>query len=301
MKHFFTLLFVLGFALPAFCEEEAAETRKPFTSIWFHYINESGEPPVLWYYGSMGHHANRIPDSGVHEICIWKDGTVAWSVFRDKETLLSDWYQATIPVEDVEAALEEIMADYAKHPLETRQRKRDIAFRSGPVFMLGMNYSPRIHVCASRHFETLSMDYAMWRFYKDNREVLQSGDDEAILKAVKITEEKSNPFTMIDYRGMVEHYRKMQAGEDPAKSSERVLECSDEEVLKCATMFTADVEHLFLIEKKMLDLLPPTEGLEKKKPDMKGNLLIEVEMNEGKPEFFYSPITEEQRKEIFGW
>jgi hypothetical protein len=53
------------------------------------------------------------------------------------------------------------------------------------IFRLDANYAPTIDVYDSRYNGSLFADILLWNFYKENREIFQSGDNEAILKTIK--------------------------------------------------------------------------------------------------------------------
>ena len=278
-----TLLMTAVVMSESIFSEENTEQRYHGTTTWFRYHEDDTDLPVLCYYCSSGHHFPWISESRIERIFIWKDGTVAWSVHPEKSFALH-LYQTTIPVEKIEAAVMEIARDSAKFPSKGRPRSQGIAFR------LGADYSPTIRVHSQIHFESLWVDHYLMKFYQNNQEVFQSGDNEAILKTLK---------TMggfVSYKGLVDYYRRLpQAG----LSEKSNPEYSEEEILKCAAFYVADIEHLLLMEAKILELLPSTEGLEPKEIDYNKNksyrFLVEWGIKEGNLQFFYSPISESEQ------
>jgi hypothetical protein len=237
--------------------------------------------PVLLYRQRRGHHGQRISDSDLDAVFIWKDGTVAWRVIPYQ------WYQATIPVEKLEVAIQGIAESFANYPVKDRSRRTFI------ILGIGANYSPSITAHASQHYERSNMCDRLWRLYLENREEFQSGDDETILETIK---------RETRYRTLVEHYRRELP--NAGLSEQRTSVFSDEEVLKVARLFAADAEHLLLMEKKILELLSIAKGLEVKRLgitilDIRGqHVHVEREINDGKSEFFYTIISERERDAI---
>jgi len=144
------------------------------------------------------------------------------------------------------------------------------------------------------------------KFYRENREALLSNDNETIIKTIMALK----PFGY-DYKSLVKYYRAKQL--HSGLSEKDNPKYRDEEILKAVKFYIADVGHLLLMEEKILELLPSTEGLEPEKivsksllphlsPEGKVALgiteesrfyiwhdfRIEREIKDGKEEFFYS-------------
>lgn len=285
--------------------EEATNLRHEYTTALFFYSDERTDMPVFCYRCSSGHHGQWISDSELKTILIWSDGTIAWEIAPKEKRYDTRWYQTTVPAEKIEAAVKEITESFAKYPVKNRLR------RGGMTLRLGANHSPSIAVYSSQHYENFMTDILLWEFYKENRETLQSGDDETIVETIakvggfpsgKINPDGTytglHPAYMFDYRSLIEAYR--EKFPDAGLSEKRNPVYKEEEILKCMELFKADMEHIFLVEKKILDLLPATEGLQAKKLDTKSRyFLVEREIKDGKSEFFYSPMTDaEYRKRI---
>jgi len=233
---------------------------------------------------------------------------VAWSIVPSPERLYEIlWYQATIPVEKIETAVREITDSFAKYPAKNRQIRTFITIR------LGANYSPHIDINSSQHFESFGMDNDLMEFYIKNRETFQSGNEEAILETIRAVRGGLPPGTtspdgsyigphpayMFNFKHLVGYYRREYPQAELAEIGTTVY--SDEELLKCAALYTADVEHLLFAEKRILDLLPSTKGLTPKNLKMEGHYFrIESETKGDETEFFYRPITEEEWKRIMG-
>jgi hypothetical protein len=291
-EFFLLIAAVLVFAIVAkdsALSEQTSEPRKTYALDFFSHTSEHPGVPVLQYSQSRAHHGGWIvgDDTNIDEIVIWKDGTIAWSIAGNDRHYRNPthWYQTTIPVEKVEAALREIAESFAKYPIKDRPRLPHIFFR------LGANYSPSIRVRDARHFESLRMDHQLWQIYQMNREGFQSGDNALILGIIKAGLPFNYEVVLMGYYGA----RLRQAGlferRDPV--------ASDEEILKCVALFTADAEHLLLMEKKILELLPSHEGLQARRINRRSrHILVEREINDGKSEFFYSQISERERDEI---
>ena len=292
--------------------EQESEKRYPYTATWFHYSDDRTDLPVLYYRNSRGHFGEWISDSNIEKILIWGDGMIAWNTVPGKQRAVAGRYQSTVPVEKVEAVVMAITRDLIEYPAKNRPRQQSIIFR------LDAQFSPAIQVHSSQHYESFSMDYLLWKFYKENREVFQSGDNDTILDTIKGIGElfpkgKVSPdgkYTglppafMFDFRGLAEYYRTIlpQAG----LSEKGNPDFSDEEILKCVEFYAADVEHLLLMEEKILELLPPQESWETQR--LKKNyetkfyyFLVERGVKEGKLQFFYSPVSEEEMKKNLGW
>ena len=82
---------------------------------------------------------------------------------------------------------------------------------------------------------------------------------------------------------------------------------SDKEILLCAALYAADVEHLLLIERNMLGFVSSLKGMEVKEKEytteqqffevMKESehcVHVEREIEGGKSKFFYSLISDEK-------
>ena len=312
------------------CCEEPSEQRHSYTTASLRWLEDCTELPVLQYRSSRGHFGEWISDSNIDEIFIWKDGTIAWSVLPEGKSRTGIvWYHSTVPAEKVESAVQEITEDFAKYPSEKRLRRHSIVFR------LDAQSSPGIEVYSQHHYEFFWVDFLLWKFYKENREVLLSDDTEAIINTIKGvggfppgkinadgTYTGLHPAWKFDYRGLVEYYRDIQP--HAGLSAPQTADYGDEEILKCVEFYIADVGHLMLMEKKILDLLSSTDGLEAEKiftrslfdalsvegrtqlgmtPESRfmiwHNFHVEREIKEGKSEFFYSPITEKEKEKIW--
>ena len=306
---FFLLAGVLVFAIStkdSAWGEQASEPGQTYITNFYQYTAERSDVPVLCYSQRIGHHGQRIADSDIEKVFIWKDGTIDWQVSPKEKRWDYQWYRASIPAEKVDAALQEIADNFAKYPVKDRVRGTFDTLR------LGANYSPHIKVFDSRHYQSSMMDDSLWTFYLKNRDVLQSEDNKAILKTVKgeFQPRIINPFAgpylapaySFDYRGVVENYRSRYPGIGLSKLEARAYR--DEEILKCATLFAADAEHLFLMEKKILELFALTEDTEVQKLDIRPGQLeildvhVERKIKEGKSEFFYSRISREGDNQI---
>jgi len=284
----FLIAIVLVFAIAAkgsASDEQTSEPRKTFTTSFYQFSDERSDVPVLHHRQRISHHGRWIADSDIDRIFIWKDGTIVWEVAPRENRSNTRWYQTKIPVEKVEAALRDIAESFAKYPSKDRAREPRM------VFGLGADYAPSIKVHDSRHYESLGMEDHLWQFYQEHREVFQSGDNEAILKTFKTVGR------LFDYRTLVEHYRQRQP--QAGLSAPRTPVFSDAEVLKCAALFAADVEHLLLMEKKVLELLPSHVGLQARRINTRSQYVhVEREIKDGKSEFFYSRVSERERDEI---
>jgi len=292
----FLFAIVLVFAVStreSTAEAQTSEPRKTITTSSYSPTGERTDMPVLVYRQSRGHHGQWIAgdDTNIDRIIIWKDGTIVWHIVGDDRFMrfATHTYQTTIPAEKVEAALREIAENFAKYPVKDRPHESRI------FFSLGAHFSPTITVYDSRHYGYMWMDEYLLRFYKQHREVFQSGDDKTIVKTIK----DGIPSHYNGHKGFVEYYRRElpQAG----LSRPRSFIYSDKEILKCVALFAADAEHLMLMEKKILELLPSAEGLtktEKQRDDRTQYIHIEREIKDGKSAFFYSPISEEEMRAI---
>ena len=282
--------------------EQASEPRQTYITNFYQYTAERSDVPVLCYTQRHGHHGGTLGDSNIEKIFIWKDGTIDWRTIRYP----FQWHRATIPAEKVDTALQEIAESFTRYPAEDRIRG------SFKLLRLGANYSPHIKVFDSRHYQSFWMDDQLWTFYLKNREVFQSGDNEAILTAVKgefqprVINPAGGPYLApaysFDYRGVVEHYRSSLPQAGLSKPDTRTYR--DEEILQCASLFVADAEHLFVMEKKIMELLALTEGLEVKKLDTRPgdvenySVHVEREVKDGRSEFFYSRISRDEHNKI---
>jgi len=277
----------------AFCEQESSTRKILDTTIVDHPINRT-DIPVLSYRCSMSHHGIEIlkPSSNIARICVWKDGMIAWRVGRSSKT----WYQTIIPAEKVESVVREITEEFANYPAKNRPRWTSI------IFSMGANASPRIKVYSSQHYESFGMDKSLLEFYMKNRKIFQSGDEEAILETITAVRGGlppginspngqyigPHPAYMFNFKGLVGYYRATYPQAGLAKQGTSVY--SNEELLKCAALYTADVEHLLFAEKKILSLLPSTQGLKSKRIDeSRYGYIIEYETQGDKTEFFYRP------------
>ena len=286
--------------------EQEPQARTTVGRTGFIQVNERTDLPVLQYRGSRGHHGQFLPDSGeITEVNIWQDGTIVWQIEPEIRRDNRRIYQATIPVEQVEAAVQKIAESFADYPVENRPR------RSGIFFRLGANYSPTITIHSSQHYELLWVDHILWTFYQEHREVLQSGDNEAILTIIKgiggfppgrINEDGTytglHPAYKFDYRGLVEYYREKQPNAGLSERGNRVY--GDEEILKAVNFYVADVKHLLLAVETILALVPSTEGLEGTRPTFgwgSSRFTVEMAINDGKAEFFYILLPEPPRPE----
>ena len=282
----------------ALCAQEN-EARQKVGSGLFFYVKECSEPPILQYRCSSGHFGGNLSDSDIDKIFIWKDGTVAWEV-TPKDRSWDRWYQSKIPVEKVEAAIKEIAEDFARYP------SKDRSLFGFVIFRIDASYSPHIEVHSSRHHESLGLDFLLWKFYKENRDVLRSDDNEAILKTIKSVGnftpgkvDKDGKYTglhpawMFDYKGLVNYYEHQQSQDKKAEI--RKTDFSDEEILRAVAFYVADAEHLLMMEKKILDLLPSREGLKRKELETVSHYFdVEREIKDGKSEFFYVPTPEKE-------
>ena len=288
--------------------EQAPQARTAIERAWHYPMNDDRtDLPVLTYRCSRGHHMQDLPDSGeIDVVNIWQDGTVIWKVSPEIRRDNTRIYKATIPAEKVEAAVQKIAESFAKYPTKDRPRWQGIFFR------LGANFSPTITIHSSQHYESLWVDHILWTFYQEHREVLQSGDNEAVLNTIKgvgdvfpkgtVSADGKytglHPAYMFDYRGLVEYYREIQPKAGLSKKGNRVYE--DEEILKAVKLYAADVGHLLLAVDTILALVPSTEGLTGEKPtyDRDGlDFTIEMTIKDGKAEFFYIPIPPEPKPE----
>ena len=289
----FPIALVVVFTFASACWGQESEARQTYTTSYrYWYAPKRSDVPVLQYQSSRGHHGNRSQELGIDEVLIWKDGTIVWSIASDK--ILPQWYQAIIPVEKMEAAIQEIALDFANHPLKHKQRGRISSSRRET------GYSPSITVCSSHHYEGFGMDSDMFFFYNANREIFQSGDNKAILKTIKtfgssFSRELSKKPSE-DCISLVQYYHQW---------NKKNLVFGDAKILKCAALYTADVEHLLLMQKKILDLVPPQKGLEVKELGMRTYSMeelmesehcvhVEREIREGKSKFFYSLVSDEK-------
>ena len=258
------------------CGQESVSRERLETVLLRFPDVQQTDPPVLCYSSGRGHHGSWNRDSNIREIYIWKDGIIAWSVYPGSGArLLSHWYQTTIPVEKVNAVVLEIAESFNNYPVEILSRKR--------VFMalrIGASYSPQIQVHSPQHHEVFCTDGILWEFYKENKEILQSGDKGAIIETItkigRFPVRLSNPdgtykdvsFDMFTYKDMVDSYKRRYpsvglSGKGSVRlSGKGSVIYSEDEVLQCVELYVAEMEHLLLAEKKILALLPSTEGLE---------------------------------------
>ena len=294
---FYLIAITLVFAIAAkgsASDEQTSEPRKTFTTTSYSHTGEQTDMPVLRYGQRRGHHGQWIAgdDTNIEEILIWKDGTIVWHVVGDDRTLLrfaTHTYQTTIPAEKVEAALRDIAESFAKYPVKDRP------WESRIFFSLGANSSPSLTVRDSRHYGSMWMDDWLLRFYQHNREIFQSNDTKTIVATIK----RGIPSHYNGHRGFVQYYREAQP--NAGLSGLRFPFYSDAEILKCVRLWAADAEHLLLMERKVLDLLPFTEGLTRtaKQRDTQTQYLhVEREIKDGKSEFFYSRVSEREFNEI---
>ena len=280
----FALLFAIlaPFSVMGDQESEKKQTLRIDTV----YYKEISTPPVFKYSGSRGHHGQWISDSEIEDVLVWADGTIAWQVAPDeKKRWDSYWYQTTIPAEKVEAAIKTITEDFDQYPIKNRPRK------SGIFYHLGANYSPSICVYAPADYETMWIENYWMKYYQENRDVFQSGDRKLMLETFK---------KMVEYRGhdlIVRYYRGALPDAGLAKAETPVE--NDEEIFKCIEFYVADVEHLLLMEKTILDLLPLTDGLKKTENkhaifSRENKIRVDCEIQDGKLQFSYTIITKEE-------
>ncbi len=292
MKAFFVAIaiFIVGTAIVR-AEEPKSETRSFVDTSHYRVVNDKTIPPVFDYSGPRGHHGQRISKQPIESVIAWADGTIAWQVMKDGDWYPDGWYHSTIPAEKVEKAVQAIVESFGKYPVKNRPHDEAIWFR------LGVNYSPHIRVMAPDLYEDLWMDDFLLRHYIEKRGDFQSGDEEKMIHAMM---ELNGPF--VKFTGIIDHYREHISDAGLAPKGEKKY--SDEEVKKCAELFAADAEHLLLMEKQVLDLVPSHEGLTPKDRDYKSqDVKVEQETTDGqkptKRRFIYSLITEEERKEIW--
>ena len=286
----FTLAVFLQYT--AFAEQES-NTRKTLDTAYVVHPIKRTDPPVLTYECGISHHGIIIlePGSNLVKIFVWKDGMIVWGVRSSNSTL---WYQTTIPVEKVEAAVQEIAENYAEYPVKDRPTWTSI------ILSLGASFSPSIAVYSSHHYESFGMEKSLREFYMKNQEVFQSDNEEAILETIKslsggLSPGKigpngkyigPHPMYMFDFQNLVAYYREKYPQGGLAEKGTEVY--SNEELLKCAALYTADVEHLLFAEKTIIDLLPSKEGIKPKYLKSTGrDFIIEYETKDGKTEFFY--------------
>ena len=281
------ILFAVAATRPVFCDQGSKE-KQPF-AVGYIVMQKNSTPPVFDYSGSRGHHGNRILDSSVEYVMVWADGTIACKVApNEKERWASYWYQTTIPVEKVEAAIQTITEDFEKYPVKNRPRESRIVNR------IDASSSPLVRVYAPTNYEYLWVDHYWMKLYKENRETFQSGDRDLMLKKFK---------EMGDYRQydrIVDYYRCVLPDAGLAKFGTPVD--NDEEIFKCMEFYVADIEHLLLMEKTILDLLPLIEELEKSKHESDtfshtNFIRIDCDTQDGKQEFRYTMMTEKEADE----
>ena len=280
----FALLFAILTPFSVMGDQES-EKKQPITVETVFY-KEISTPPVFKYSGSIGHHGGRVSDSDIETVLVWADGTIAWKVGPDeKQRWASYWYQTSIPAEKVEAAIKTITEDFDKYPIKNRPRESRIFNH------LAANFSPSIRVYAPADYETMWIEHYWMKYYQENRDVFQSGDRELMLEAFK---------KMREFRGhdlIVCYYREKLPDAGLAKVETPVE--NDDEIFKCIEFYVADVEHLLLMEKTILGLLPPTDGLEKTKNDhdtffRENKIRVDCEIQDNKPQFSYTIITKEE-------
>ncbi len=270
-KSFVTLVIL---ALAVFMRDAGlgAQENQPRHEIdWdtFSDIKKRSERLVLEYRCSRGHFGGRITDSNIDEVFVWKDGMIVWSVAKEKEPRPDLFYKSSIPPEKVETVVKEIAEDFAEYPSQKRPWMASIIFR------IDASYSPSVEVSSPSHSEFMWMDNILWEFYKENRKVLRSDDKDAIIKTIKKVSgiplgkvDADGKYTGIhpawtfDYKGLVNHYEREQSQDKKAET--RKTEFTDEEILRAVAFFVADAEHLLLMEKKILDLIPFRDGLKAK-------------------------------------
>ena len=306
---FFKCCFLIAFAMIFVFISAGCEQQQTYTTAVYLYSppNLRSDVPVLVYEPSRGHFGGKI-DSNIDKVFIWKDGTLVWCMIPEGERYGTQWYRATIPVEKIEAALQEIALNFAQYPVENRPRELNIIFR------IDASYAPSIGVYSAQHYERsyLSVDYKLFKFYKENRKVFQSGNGEAILKTIKAVgdefpQDKINenghyvglhPAWKFDYKGLVLHYWAKLPHAVWPENYDSIY--SDTEILKCAALYTADMEHLLLMEKRILDLLPSHEGLKAKKLNTVTRYVhVEQQVKEGNKEFSYSHISKRKADTIW--
>lgn len=282
----------LGFLFPGCASADPPpdmEKRRIITTTNYRIVNEKTEPPVLKFHWSNGHHGQRISESDISRVLVWKDGTIVWSIAKDSGfwNLDADWYQSTIPVEKVEKAVTEIVESFEKYPIKDRPLETRMVFR------IGAHSSPTITVLAPELYEFFWMDNFLFEYYTENRADFQAGDPDTMLKALINLDD-----TFIDFKGLVYYYREELPWAGLNSFPKRRI--GDEVLRKCAALFTADGEHLTLMEKRILELVPPHEGLEPKEFEYESqDVKVEQEIVDGKRRFFYSLITEEEDDAIW--
>jgi len=176
--------------------EETSKPRHSYNTIYVYFTEPHTEPPVLSYHCSGGHHGQWISDSDIERIYIWKDGNIAWKVAPAKNNdgrfrFNIHWFQTTIPAEKVEAAVQEIMVDFAKYPTKMRPLESRISFA------VDSNSSPSVQVASSQLYSYMWIDHFWWKFYKENQEIFRGNDKEAILKTIKAVDRRGG------YKGLV--------------------------------------------------------------------------------------------------
>ena len=315
-KRFFPVAAILLLAVLAGATafgEEASEQRRSVALSHYTFSDARSDAPVLNYQGSRSHYGWLMvvteDRSDILRLMIWKDGTIVW--LTSPEANVSHWYHVTVPAEKVEAALREITDDFAKYPSKGRERQSRLVFR------LNSNYSPEVTILTPEHFEKCYADILTKNFYQENRDIFLSGDQEAILNLLKSM--SSDGFSgfddKLDYRQFVRFYRdkrplakwsepirpEMKRTETGYRIFPMTTDYSDEDILKCAALLTADFEHLLLMEQKISDLLPPREDWEAKQLDEKGYCIhVERVTQDGKSEYQYTQVSDdEERSKLF--
>ena len=286
------LVFFLG-SLIAFAErsksvqsdESDDGKRRVVDTSSYRIVNGKAEPPILQYRGPRGHHGQRITDNSVESVMIWADGTIAWEVLSDTDQRFrypDGYYVSTIPVEKVEKAVKAIVASSKKHPVENRPS------HTGAFYRLGAHYSAGIDVWTPELYAHSWMDYDLLSFYKKKRDLFLSDDMKAKIQALKDLNIVGMPRL-----GLVNYYRATYPHIGLRK--ERDENYSDEEIKKCAELFTAECEHLILMDEQILALVPSHKGLKPKKRDYKTQYVkVERETVDGKRRYVYSLISEKE-------
>jgi hypothetical protein len=271
-KYLLSLTVILVVCLSsAILHAQENQPRESYETTSFSFTKERSDVPVLQFHCSRGHHGQWLSDSEIETILIWKDGTIAWKIAPKKDGDpfrfgTTHWYQSTIaaegkitPAERVEAAVREIAENFAKNPTGNGTRLQ----RGGKMnYYPGEHFPESINVWGSQHNERMSVQYAELKFYKENRKIFQSDDNKSIAETFGSI--KSLGW---DYKNLMEGYR--ERFPNAGLSAKGTPTYREEELLKYAKLYTADMEHYLLMEKKILDFLPSLEGLKPKEPDAK--------------------------------
>lgn len=264
------------------------EQRRIIDTTSYQVVNEKSEPPVFEFHNRRGHHGQRISDSPIDKILVWQDGTIAWEIAgKDVFDYDTHWFQTVIPAEKVDQVVKDIVESFKNYPAENRPLGTRMFFR------LGANFSPTITVMVADLYEFFWMDDCLYGYYRKNREGFQSENPDTVIEILKGMD---NAF--IDHTGLVSYYRAELPQVDWGAHEEKKI--SDDVLLKCAALFTADAEHLWLMEKRIFDLVPSVHDLKPIEPEYKSqNVKVEQEIKDGRRRFYYSPITKEEDEKIW--